>query len=151
MDERSPHHLGPPHCHPAPCPAHNWRWIIPPEPRHSPYRSRALLSVQAALCGGSEMVKAILPPSAAAPQCRMSTRETTRSATHHPSQLTSILPPQSRNNTLRSFPHSLITTWNQLPTTLLQSPPSRRGMHTFKKNINDHLRCSKWEWATDRL
>ena len=100
---------------------------------------------------GPEMVKAILPPSAAAPQCRMSTRETTRSAAHHPSQLTSILPPQSRNNTLRSFPHSLITTWNQLPPTLLQSPPSRRGMHTFKKNVNDHLRRSKWEWATDRL
>ena len=88
---------------------------------------------------GPEMVKAILPPSAAAPQCSMSTRETTRSATHHPSQLTSILPPQSRNNTLGSFPHSLIATWNQLPRTLLQSPPSRRGMHTFKKNVNDHL------------
>ena len=79
------------------------------------------------------MVKAILPPSAAAPQCRMSTRETARSAAHHPSQLTSILPLQSRNNTLSSFPHSLIAMWNQLPPTLLQSPPSRRGMHTFKK------------------
>ena len=71
---------------------------------------------------GPEMVKAILPPSAAAPQHRMPTRATTRSATHHPSQLTSIHPPQARNNTLRSFPHSLIETWNQLPPTLLQSP-----------------------------
>ena len=49
----------------------------------------------------------------------MTTRETTRSAAH------GIPPPQARNNTLPS------ATWIQLPPTLLQSPPSRRGMHTF--------------------
>eukprot|EP00117_Sycon_ciliatum_P005506 scpid34343/ scgid6119/ RNA-directed DNA polymerase from mobile element jockey; Reverse transcriptase len=53
VDERSPHHLGPPHCHPAPCATR----ITPPEPGHSTYHSRALLpadlQLQATHCGGS--------------------------------------------------------------------------------------------------
>ncbi|XP_065179969.1 uncharacterized protein LOC135810405 [Sycon ciliatum] len=100
---------------------------------------------------GPDIITALLPPPAPAP-VRARTRASVRTiASHHPLQLTKTVPPQSRNNVLRSFPHCMIDTWNCLPASILSAGPSQKSMQTFKKKVYDHLRQSDWDWATDRL
>ena len=125
----------PPHCHPAPCPAHNWRGIIPPESRHSPYRSRALLSVQAALCGGSgngESHSATISSRTAMPHvysCDSQICNTSSTTTHQypSSSVTKQHPPL-----ISSLPHRNVELAPTYPSAV--SPFSQRYVHLREKS-----------------
>ncbi|XP_065186193.1 uncharacterized protein LOC135817022 [Sycon ciliatum] len=69
----------------------------------------------------------------------------------HESQLQNVLPASSPDYVRRCFPYSIIDEWNNLPPTVLQSPPRLTSLQSFKGKVHQHLRQSRWYWATDSL
>ena len=49
------------------------------------------------------------------------------------------------------FPYSIIEKWENLPPTVLQSTPRLTSLQSFKGKVHQHLRQSRWYWATDSL
>ena len=88
---------------------------------------------------GPAILTRLLPPPAPLPQ-----RETRMQlAVHHNYQLTHPQSRHSRSNVLRSFPDAIISTWNSLPSVVLQALSSSRGLQTFKTRVYHHLRSTR--------
>ena len=104
-----------------------------PKPHHSTHSSRTMLPYKLQFVEGLEMLR---------PFChhQQPHRDTARllvrqqHISHHNYPVFFLLSPESIHAA-----HSLIATWNQPLPTLMQSPPCRRSMQTYKKKCQRPL------------
>ena len=80
---------------------------------------------------GLSQLTDMLPPAAPEP-ARPRTRHQHQVKHSHAFQLSNPLPATSPDILHRSFPFGLLTTWNALPSAILNAPPSKVALQRFK-------------------
>ena len=88
-----------------------------------------------------------LLPHAAAPHPNPYTRLQLKA--HHQFQLLNPLPQNAPDYLQRSFPYSIIKSWNNLPPNLLVRYPHEKGIQLFKTLACQHHIQRDWLWATN--
>ena len=88
-----------------------------------------------------------LLPHAAAPHPNPHTRLQLKA--HHQFQLLNPLPRNAPDYLQRSFPYSIINSWNNLPPNLLVRYPHEKGIQLFKTLACKHHIQRDWLWATN--
>ena len=88
-----------------------------------------------------------LLPHAAAPHPNPYTRLQLKA--HHQFQLLNPLPRNAPDYLQRSFPYSIIKSWNNLPPNLLVRYPHEKGIQLFKTLACKHHIQRDWLWATN--
>jgi len=97
-------------------------------------------------------LRAMIPPpthdrNPAAP----ATRHASQTQRRHEHQLSTGLPPQTRDSILRAFPASIVPIWNCLPAAWFQRPICHKHLQTFKSDVHHHLLRQHWLSHTDSL
>ena len=87
---------------------------------------------------GPAQLTDMLPPAAPEP-ARSRTRHQHQLKHSHAFQLSNPLPATSPDILHRSFPFGLLTTWNALPSAILNSPPSKAALQCFKVAVKKYL------------
>ena len=94
----------------------------------------------------------ILPPAAPRqPEDRTRTRLAAAVSQRHQLQLCAGLSRHARESIRRAFPACAVSTWNALPTALLQNAPSKKRQQCFKVKVHRHLLHQDWLANTDSL
>ena len=100
------------------------------------------------MCTGPTQLTSLVPPQLPPRTCP---RTRSDHSVRHESQLQNVLPASSPDYVRLCFPYSIIDEWNNLPPTVLQSPPRLTSLQSFKGKVHQHLRQSRWHWAADSL
>ena len=87
---------------------------------------------------GPAQLTDMLPPAAPEP-ARPRTRHQHQAKHSHAFQLSNPLPATSPDILHRSFPFGLLTTWNALPSAILNAPPSKAALQRFKVAVYKYL------------
>ena len=97
---------------------------------------------------GPPQLTAMIPPPANHVEARRTRSQPPIGQQHHV-QLQQVLDRRAPAYVSRSFPSSVISVWNSLPSEIVRAPLSLKRLHTFKEDVHKYLMHQHWLMATD--
>eukprot|EP00117_Sycon_ciliatum_P006569 scpid70576/ scgid6250/ Probable RNA-directed DNA polymerase from transposon X-element; Reverse transcriptase len=97
---------------------------------------------------GPPQLTAMIPPPANHVEARRTRSQPPPGQQHHV-QLQQVLDRRAPAYASRSFPFSVVSVWNSLPSEIVRAPLSLKRLHTFKEDVHKYLTHQHWLMATD--